>query len=174
MQAVIPAAPLDPVLIASLRLTRLETLGAIGFVRGGITEVQASLQLLALVIAVVIGLLVYAAMSLEVHQRTREIATLRHLGASPATVASVYEAQALLLGAAGAGLGSALGIVAAHGVVSFAPLIGLPHLVILGPPLGPVAVAFVAALGAAAVAGLVPARRAGGLARGSSEAVPYS
>src|SRR2546422_724373 len=87
VQAILATTPLDPAVVSSLRLTRLETLGAIGFVRGSIAEVQSSLVLLALVIAVVIGLLVYAAMSLEVHPRAREIATLRSLGASPATVA---------------------------------------------------------------------------------------
>src|SRR6266702_2364848 len=126
VQAILAAAPLDPSVVASLRLTRLDTLGAIGFVRGSVAEVQSSLALLALVIAVVIGLLVYAAMSLEVHARAREIATLRSLGASPTTVAGIYQAQAIVLALAGAILGSALGIVAAHAVVSFAPL-GRPH-----------------------------------------------
>src|SRR5207249_2741750 len=69
VQAILATGPLDPAVVASLRLTRLETLGAIGFVRGSIAEVQSSLMLLALVIAAVIGLLVYAAMSLEVHAR---------------------------------------------------------------------------------------------------------
>src|SRR5712692_10663000 len=77
VQAILADAPLEQAVVASLRLTRLETLGAIGFVRGSVAEVQSSLALLALVIAVVIGLLVYAAMSLEVHARAREIATLR-------------------------------------------------------------------------------------------------
>src|SRR6266581_7074243 len=134
IQALVMEAPLDSALVSSLGLTRLETLGAIGFVRGSIAEVQRSLVALALVIAVVIGLLVYAAMSLEVHQRAGEIATLRRLGAAPATVAGIYEAQAILLAASGAVLGSTLGIVAAHAVVSFAPLLGLPNLVILDAP----------------------------------------
>src|SRR5207245_7756020 len=99
-----------------------------------IAEVQSSLRLLALIIAAVIGLLVYAAMSLEVHSRAREIATLRSLGASPATVARVYEAQAVVLALSGAILGSALRIVAAHAVGSFAPVLGLPNLVLLSPP----------------------------------------
>ena len=160
VQAILADAPLDPSIIASLRLTRLETLGAIGFVRGSVAEVQSSLALLALVIAVVIGLLVYAAMSLEVHTRTREIATLRSLGASPVTVAGVYEAQAVVLALAGAILGSALGIVAAHAVVSFAPLAGLPNLVILAPPTVAVGLALLISGVAAVFAGLVPSRRA--------------
>ena len=165
VQAMLADAPLDPSIIASLRLTRLETLGAIGFVRGSVAEVQSSLALLALVIAVVIGLLVYAAMSLEVHTRTREIATLRSLGASPVTVAGVYEAQAVVLALAGAILGSALGIVAAHAVVSFAPLAGLPNLVILAPPTVAVGLALLISGVAAVFAGLVPSRRAAVLIR---------
>jgi hypothetical protein len=165
VQALLADAPLDPSIIASLRLTRLETLGAIGFVRGSVAEVQSSLMLLALVIAVVIGLLVYAAMSLEVHARAREIATLRSLGASPATVAGVYEAQAVVLALAGAILGSALGIVAAHAVVSFAPLAGLPNLVILSPPTVAVGLAVLISVVAAVFAGLVPSRRAAVLVR---------
>src|SRR5437899_3545103 len=160
VQAILATAPLDPAVVASLRLTRLETLGAIGFVRGSIAEVQSSLRLLALIIAAVIGLPVYAAISLEVHARAREIATLRSLGASPATVAGVYEAQALVLSLAGAILGSALGIVAAHAVVSFAPLAGVPNLVILSPPGVAVIFALLISSAAAGLAGLVPSGRA--------------
>ena len=165
VQAILSDVPLDPSVVASLRLTRLETLGAIGFVRGSVAEVQSSLALLALVIAAVIGLLVYAAMSLEVHGRAREIATLRSLGASPATVAEVYEAQAIVLALAGAILGSALGIVAAHAVVSFAPLAGLPNLVILSPPTVAVGLALLISAVAAVLAGIVPSRRAAVLIR---------
>jgi len=171
VQAILAEAPLDPAVVASLRLTRLETLGAIGFVRGSVAEVQSSLALLAAVIAVVIGLLVYAAMSLEVHARAREIATLRRLGASPATVAGVYEAQAVVLALAGAIIGSALGIVAAHAVVSFAPLVGLPNLVILSPPTRAVGLALLITVVAAVLAGLVPSRRAAVLVR-TKGAVP--
>src|SRR3989475_223913 len=107
VQAILATTPLDPAVVSSLRLTRLETLGAIGFVRGSIAEVQSSLMLLALVIAVVIGLLVYAAMSLEVHARAREIATLRsprpHEGGRPILIGPRAFAGlllcALLLGA---------------------------------------------------------------------------
>ena len=171
VQVIVIDRPLDAPIATSLGLTRLETLGAVGFVRGSVAEVQAALQILALVIAVVIGLLVYAAMSLEVHQRSDEIATLRSLGASPATVATVYEAQAIVLALAGAVLGSALGIVMAHAVVSFAPLFGLPNLVILGPPTNAVLLALAIACAAAAIAGFVPSRRAAVRVRKTREAV---
>jgi hypothetical protein len=165
IQAIIANAPLEVSAIQRLGLSRLETLGAVGFVRAGTAEAQASFRLLALVIGVVIALLVYAAMSLEVHQRAREIATLRSLGASPSTVAGVYEAQAILLALTGAIVGSALGIVVAHAVVSFAPLLGLPNLVILSLPVGAVGLALLVAVLSAMVAGLVPSRRAAVLVR---------
>src|SRR2546428_10065730 len=95
----------------------------------------------------------------------REIATVRSLGASPATVAGVYEAQAAVLTLAGAILGSAFGIVAAHAVVSFAPILGLPNLVVLSPPTAAVVLALLISLVAAVLAGLVPSRRAAVLVR---------
>jgi hypothetical protein len=165
VQGIIANAPLDGSTIQRLGLSRLETLGAVGFVRAGTTQVQASFRLLALVIGIVIALLVYAAMSLEVHQRAREIATLRSLGASPSIVAGVYEAQAILLAFAGAIVGSALGIVIAHAVVSFAPLVGLPNLVILPMPIDAIVLAVLVSVAAAVVAGLVPSRRAAVLVR---------
>lgn len=171
VQAIIASAPLDPAVTQSLGLTRLETIGAIGFVRASVTEVQSALRTLGLLIAVVIGLLVYAAMSLEVHARSREIATLRSLGAAPRAVAIVYEAQAIVLALAGAILGSALGIVISHAIVSFASLAGLPNLVILTPPLSAVGLALVLAMAASVVGGLVPSRRAAVRVL-SKEAVP--
>ena len=171
VQAILSNASLDSSIVQRLGLTRLETIGAIAFVRTGTAQVQAPLRLLALVIGLVIALLVYAATSLEVHARAREIATLRSLGASPATVAAVYEAQALVLSLTGALLGTALGIVMAHAVVSFAPLLGLPNLVILGPPFGAIGLTVVVALVAAVAAGFVPSRRAAILVR-SKGAIP--
>ena len=165
VQAIIANASLPGDSTRSLGLSRLETLGAVGFVRAGVGQVQALLRLLAAVIGVIIALLVYAAISLEVHQHVREIATLRSLGASPALVAGVYEGQAVVLSLAGALLGAALGIVVAHAVVSFAPLFGLPNLVILSLPTGAIGIAFLVAVIAAVLAGLVPSRRAAVLAR---------
>jgi hypothetical protein len=165
VQGILVADPIEAATVQALGLTKLETVGAIGFVRGGVAQVQASLRILAAVVAVVIGLLVYAAMALEVHQRAPEIRILRSLGASPRSVAGVYEAHAMVLALSGAALGAALGIVVAHAVVALAPVAGLPNLVILAPPLGAVGLTLLVALGAALVAGLVPSRRAAVLVR---------
>jgi len=160
IQAVLTDAPIAADVVAQLGLSRLETVGMVGFARGGVAEARGALLALTALIAAVIGLLVYSTMGLEVRLREAEIRTLRSLGASPRIVAAVTEGQALLLGALGATLGSALGIVLAHAVVSFAPLVGLPNLVLLGPPLGPVLFAYAIAIVAAGVAGIVPSLRA--------------
>lgn len=171
VQGILADEALGPSVVQDLGLTRLDTVGAIGFVRGGIEQVQASLRVLAVIVAVVIGLLVYAAMSLEVHQSGREIRILRSLGATPRAVARVYEARAILLAIVGGILGAALGICVANAVVSFAPFAGLPHLVILEVPLAPIGLTLLVVLASASLAGLVPSRRAAILAR-SKGAVP--
>jgi len=171
-QAVVTPAPLNAALVARLGLSPLQTVGAIGFTQASIAEARSVLLGLGGVLAVIIGLLAYNAIGLEVHLRKEEIRTLRSLGAPSSTVAAVYEGKALVLALLGATLGSALGVVVAHGIVSFAPLLGFPNLIFLPLPLVPVALAFALALGAAALGGLVPARRAMGLVRPSREARP--
>lgn len=169
IQAIVTTEPVDPSVLGSLGLRRVDAIGAIGFVRSTVDEASRALTALAAVIAGVVGLLVYYGMSLEVHQRTEEIRVLRGLGASPRTVAAIYEGKALAVAAFGATMGSALGILAAHAIVSFAPLVGLPNLVILAPPLGAVALASGLSLSAAGLAGLVPARRAARTSRRARE-----
>jgi len=169
VQAILSETPLDAGFLSEFGLSRLETIGAIGFFEGSVDEAAGALASLSLVIAVVIGLLVYAAMSLEVHQRAGEIRTLRSLGARPSAVAAIYEGQAITLALLGATLGSALGVILAHGIVSFAPLAGLPNLVVLGVPSGPVALAYAVAVLAGVIGGLVPSRAAALLARRPKE-----
>ncbi len=165
IQAIVTESALDPALVTSLGLTRLQVFGGIGFVRESVSDAAVSLRLLVIVIAILIGLLVYSAMSLEVHLRAAEIVTLRSLGMSPRLVLAVYESQAVLLASAGSVLGAALGILISYAVVSLTPLVGLPNLVILETPIVPVALSTGIAVLAAAVAGVVPSRRAAVLVR---------
>lgn len=172
VEAVITPSPMDPTRAASLGLTPLQTVGAIGFTQASIAEAQSILLVLGVVLAVVIALLAYTSVGLEVRLRRDEIHTLRSLGAPPGTVAAVYEAKALVLALVGATLGSALGVVLAHAIVSFAPLFGFPNLILLPVPVVPVAVAYALAFGAAAIGGIVPARHAVRSLRGLREARP--
>lgn len=172
IQAIVVGSALDPGVVASLHLERFELVGAVGFFAGSVGQAETALASVVVVIAAVIGLLVYHALSLEILQRREEIRTLRRVGAAPRVVAAVYEGQGLLLAAVGATVGTGLGIVLAHAVVAFTPLAGLPNLVLLTAPVVPTAVAFATALGSSALAGLVPSRRAALLVRGGGEAVP--
>ncbi len=171
-QAVLTPTPLDPALAARLGLSPLQTVGVVGFTQASIAEARSILLGIALFLAAIIALLVSSAMGLEVAQRREEIATLRSLGASPATVAAVYEGKAAALALLGATLGSALGVIAAHAIVSFAPLAGFPNLILLQPPVVPVALAYALALAAACAAGLEPSLRAIRLVRGVREVGP--
>lgn len=171
IQAIVTENALDADVVASFGLTRIEVVGAVGFVKESTEDAAVALRLLAVLIAVLIALLVYSAMSLEVHQRSAEIATLRSLGTSPRMVLAIYEVQALVLAGVGAVVGAALGILIGYGIVSLTPLVGLPNLVVLRAPLEAVALTAVIALLAAGFAGIVPSRRAAALVR-SPEARP--
>jgi hypothetical protein len=96
-------------------------------------EARSALLGLVALAAAVAALLAYHGLALEVHERRREIATLRHLGAGPGVLRRLFLARALLLATVGGVFGLALGVVAAHAVASFAPLLGLPHLLRLAP-----------------------------------------
>jgi FtsX-like permease family protein len=171
IQALLTDGPLDGGTVTRLGLTSIDPVGAVGFAHATVDEAAGPLILLTAVVAIVIALLVYATMSLEVHERTAEIRILRGLGASARTVAAVYEGQAMVLSVLGASLGSALGILAAHAIVAFASIAGLPNLVVLPLPGGAVLAAFAVALIAGATAGIVPVSRALSILRGP-EAIP--
>ena len=172
VQAVVTTVPLDATLAAAMGVAPLNTVGAIGFVQGSVSEARSALEALSLVVGTVIVLLVMSAMGLEVRQREVEIRTLRSLGASPRVVSAVIGTRALLAALLGATLGSALGIGVAHAVVSFAPVFGLPSLILLSPPYGAVLLAYATAVLASLVGAAGPAHRAALIARHAREAVP--
>lgn len=169
--------PDNPGAIDALRaagLTEFETVAAPGFLRAGTAEVLASLVPLVATVGVLVALLVYNAMSVEVAQRAREIRLLRQIGAGPGRVGTVYLGQALVLAIYGGLLGLAGGIVAAHGIVSFASLVGLANVVAPSVSPGLAALALGVSVAAGVIGGLVPAMRTGRLARPSREVVPSS
>ncbi len=147
--------------LRSAGLREAPTLGGSRFVTTGVAQAGAALQDLSLVSAVVVGLLVVHGMAVEVLQRGGEISILRQLGASPRRVAALYAAQAFYISALGGAIGTALGVIAAHAVVSFAPLAGLSNLVVLGAPLSVLGMGLLFAIVPGAAASLGPARIAG-------------
>lgn len=172
VQAIVTSSPLDPSLVTQLGLSPLPPVGAVGFAQGVVSEARAGLLGLGLVIAIVIGLLVYSAMAIEVRTRSAEIQILRGLGTPPSTVAAVYEGQAILMAVLGATVGSSLGLVIANAVVSFTPVVGLPNLVVVQPSLALLGLVYGLVLLASAVGGLGPARVAVRALRGGPEAGP--
>jgi len=172
VQALLADAPLDAAWVARLGLSPLAAVGAVGFAQGVVSEARTGFLALGLLIGVVIGLLVYSAMAIEVRARSAEIETLRSLGSSPATVAAIYEGQALFMAVLGASIGTSLGLVVANAVVSFAPLAGLPNLVFVEPSLTLVGLAYGVSLLASVVGGVVPSRQAVRRLRRPSEARP--
>lgn len=163
--------------IAHLRaagLHEIATLGGSAFVTSGVAQASGALGGLALLSAIVVGLLVAHGMAIEVVQRAGEIRILREIGASPRRVASLYAAQAVFLSAVGGAIGTALGILAAHAVVSFAPLVGLPNLVALGTPAGVLVTGLLLAIVPGTAASLGPARIAGRIYRRPQGAIPSS
>lgn len=169
--------PDNPEAMEALRaagLTEVATVAAPEFLRTGTSEVLASLVPLVATVGVLVALLVYNAMSIEVAQRVREIRLLRQIGAGPGRIGMLYLGQALVLATFGGLLGLAGGIVAAHGIVSFAPLVGLANVVAPSVSPGLAALALGVSLAAGVIGGLVPAMRTGRLAGPNREVVPSS
>ncbi len=125
-----------------------------------------AMSLLALLVS---ALLIYGAVSFTVIQRRRSIAILRALGATRAEVLTIVLAEAAVLGAAGAGLGVLLGLAVGHGLVRLVSqtVNDLYYVVAVRQvtlPASTLLEALGAGLGAALVAGLLPALEAAGSA----------
>lgn len=79
--------------------------------------------------AVAIAAVAYSLLSLEIRYRQGEIRTLRAIGLGGRGLGRLYGLQLAFIVAGGTALGMAAGLVAAHGLVSFAPLFGLPTVI---------------------------------------------
>lgn len=119
------------------------------------------LVVLGAIVLFVAAFLVVNTFSIVVAQRTRELALLRCLGASRGQLMSSVLAEALVVGAAAAAVGVALGIVGAVILLSVLPGVGL-DLPSVTPAIHTVAVLVPLALGAGATlaASVLPALRA--------------
>lgn len=106
-----PLASTADFFLVGLQEARRLLLGVV--VAGGVATAAASYSLLAL----------------EIRYRRREMRTLRAVGLNGAGLVRLYGLQVAFVAGTGALLGIAAGIVAAHGLVSFAPFFGLPTLI---------------------------------------------
>jgi putative ABC transport system permease protein len=128
--------------------------------RGSTADVRATLALLASITLFAAAFLVLNATSMTVVERIRELGLLRAAGAGRGQVVRIVEAQALLLGGAGAVAGIALGLGLA--AVLAAGIRAAWGVAIDGPSPSPsiLALALGVGVGVTMLAALEPARRA--------------
>jgi putative ABC transport system permease protein len=105
----------------------------------------------------VAGILIMNVMLVSVSQRTAEIGLLKALGAPARQVMLLFLSEAGLLSFLGAGIGLALGLLAAQTVRAFYPVLEMV------PPPWALAAAAGVALATGLVFGVLPAKRAAGL-----------
>jgi len=123
-----------------------------------ITQGMSALYLLAIIILVPAALGLLNTLTINVLERTREIGTLRAVGASRRQVQRMIIAEALLLGLFGAALGVLAGVAMSYGFVAAFSGIGwrMPYAF----PLAGIIAAIVVGIFLALVAGVLPARNA--------------
>lgn len=120
------------------------------FFAAALQEARGIVGGLVAVSAAVIAVVAYSLLALEIRYRRDEIRTLRALGLDGRGLRRLYGLQLAFIVAGGTAMGIAGGVVAANGLVSFAPFFGLPttiqpHLSFWGLLL-PLAAALVAGL----------------------------
>jgi hypothetical protein len=105
--------------------TVLSLSSAADFFAGGLEEARRVVLSIVVASSIAIGALAFSLLSLEVRYRRRELDTLRAMGLDPWGFARLYGLQLAFILLTGTGLGIAMGIVVANGLVSFAPFFGL-------------------------------------------------
>jgi ABC-type antimicrobial peptide transport system permease subunit len=138
----------------------MQSVSIVEFFELGFYQVEGNLWGVVISSAVIIVILVYNIMRIEIQYRIPDIKIIKYLGASPKLVIVVFLSQALFITCVGAVLGLALGIIAAHAIVSFSQLLGLtavlvPQITIYLVGL-PIAIAVLAGL----IGGFIPAYKA--------------
>ncbi|HEU4400930.1 MAG TPA: ABC transporter permease [Candidatus Polarisedimenticolia bacterium] len=132
-------------------MTQDSVLGAFNRILGALTLALGGIAAVSLSVA---GLGIMNVMLVSVSERTPEIGLLKALGAPPAAILRVFLAEAILMSAAGGGIGLLAGFAGAFVLRLRFPL--LPTT----PPHWAVAASLVVSFGAGILFGLLPARRA--------------
>lgn len=99
------------------------------FFLAGLREARRLLLSVVVAGSVAVGVVAYSLLALEIRYRRAELRTLRAVGMDDPALLRLYGLQVAFVVGAGTVLGVALGIVAANGLVSFAPFFGLPTLI---------------------------------------------
>lgn len=122
--------------------------------------VQTFLLVFAAVSLFVGAFLVTNTFSMSIHERMREFAMLRAIGASPAQVMGSVLAQALVIGALGSALGVGLGVGIASAIVVVLEHFGMEIGSSIALTWETVAVAFAVGISVSLVSAAIPGRRA--------------
>jgi putative ABC transport system permease protein len=140
----------------------------VGSPRQAVAEARDEAQIfqqgsvLVVVLALIVGgFLVFNSVSMAALERRRELATLRALGAHRGTVARIVLVEALVVGAIGAVLGAAVGVVAGRAAIASVPTVlvmavGIRPVFTIAP--WQLAMGVVVGTAATVLAALVPAR----------------
>ncbi len=133
--------------------TVLSLASAPDFFEAAVQEARRLVASLVGVSAVAIGVIAYSLIALEFRYRRSETHTLLALGMDGRGLGRLYGLQLAFIVVGGTLLGVAGGIVAANGLVSFAPLFGLPTVIRPHLSLTGLVVPLVASLGAGLAGG---------------------
>ena len=140
----------DALLLADAGYTVLALASAPDFFNATLQDVRRLIGSLVVISAVAIAAIAYSLIALEMRYRRPETRTLVALGMDGRGLGRLYGLQLGFIVVGGTLLGMAGGIVAASGLVSFAPLFGLPT--VISPHLS--LTGFVVPLAASLAAGL--------------------
>ncbi len=136
------------------------------FFTGGVRQVERDLSLIVFSSSVIIILIVYSIMSIEVSSRKEDIRILRHLGASRASIMSVFIIQSVFIGVSGAAVGISLGFIGASSITSVASFFHVYSFIYPQATYSSVVMPFISSVLSAFIGGIVPsfiASRNGGV-----------
>lgn len=119
----------DASLLEERGFTVLSTASAGAFFTGGLSEARGVVLSVVIVSSIAVSALSFSLISLEARYRRREMDTFQALGMGWWDMLGSYGLQVFFVVSTGTVLGTALGIVASNGIVSFAPFFGLPTII---------------------------------------------
>jgi hypothetical protein len=143
--------------LESIGLTTQNSMAVINFFEKGIYQIEGALWGLVSITSVIVGLLVYSALSIEVGARKQDIRLLKKLGSGPSRVASLFAGRGLYIATCGAAIGVAFGYLAANLLISVATMRGLSTLIVPQASLSSVAAPFLLVVAAGLVGAAIPA-----------------
>lgn len=141
-------------------LSAIEMTAILDYFSAGSGEVESDLWLIILPSSFIVAVLVYSAVAMEAHDRRKEIAILKTMGASNRQVGGVFLFQALVLSILGGLVGIMIGIVVAYAISTTSSIVIENSLFYLRVTEYSMLVAFCSSVIAGCAGSLYPIRRA--------------